>query len=248
MTRHAGENKKQDFLPIVLALDGPWADVKIWTERLQGLIWGCKVGSVLFAEKGPRIVEDIQAKGFRVFLDLKFHDIPNTVQLSVRRAFSWGVDLLTVHASGGRAMLQASAAEQKAQQKIVAVTVLTSLDVRDLSDLGISRSLDDQVHSLADLAMNAGIAGLVCSPKEVAGLREKYSRAVLVTPGVRSPRVGAATENDDQKRTETLETTLRNGASLAVLGRALTEVQDWKEEWKKITSFTAEKSFKKPLL
>jgi len=115
-------------LPIAVALDGSWKDVKIWTNRLENKVWGFKVGSILYAERGPRIIEDLKSKGFNIFLDLKFHDIPNTVKLAVRQAFSHGVDLLTVHACGGRDMLEVAASEQKRNQKVVAVTVLTSLD------------------------------------------------------------------------------------------------------------------------
>jgi orotidine-5'-phosphate decarboxylase len=215
--------------PIIVALDAPWRDSKIWIQRLRGKVWGFKVGSILFSETGPRVIDSIQKAGFKVFLDLKFHDIPNTVQLATRRAFSWGVDLLTVHSCGGRAMLEAAAAEQKKGQSILAVTVLTSLDSLDLQELGIQRDLKLQVRHLGSLAMSSGIRGLVCSPREAADLRKKFRDALLVTPGVRFEQ-----NTQDQKRTETLEGALKAGASFVVLGRALTESQDWKKTWQKV--------------
>jgi orotidine-5'-phosphate decarboxylase len=224
-------------LPIAIALDGDWKDVKIWTNRLKGKVWGFKIGSILYAERGPRIVEDLKAKGFNVFLDLKFHDIPNTVKFAVRQSFAHGADLLTVHACGGKAMLEAAAAEQKRNQKVVAVTVLTSLSQPDLKSLGVERKLNQQVLKMGKLAMDAGIKGLVCSPQEVQSLRKKYSKAVLVTPGVRFAKGG-----DDQKRTETPGSALKKGSSLIVLGRALTAAPDWKKAWHKVTSSMAEMS------
>jgi orotidine-5'-phosphate decarboxylase len=219
-------------MPIVVALDGEWKDVKVWTQRLEKQVWGFKVGSILFAERGPRVVEEIQKRGHRVFLDLKYHDIPNTVQLAVRRAFSWGVDLVTVHACGGKAMLEAAAVEQKKNQSVVAVTVLTSLDQKDLRLIGVEKKLKAQVLSLAKLSMESGIKGLVSSPAEVSSLREKYKNSILVTPGIRlsNHQIG------DQKRTDTLAATFLNGSSLAVVGRALTSAKNWKTEWQNISS------------
>lgn len=223
---------KTKAYPIVIALDGTWSDVKIWTRRLEGKVWGFKVGSILFAERGPKVVEEIQRRGFRVFLDLKYHDIPNTVQLAVRRAFSWGVDLVTVHACGGRAMLEAAASEQKKNQSVVAVTVLTSLDQNDLKNIGVSRDVKSQVIHLAKLSIDSGVDGLVSSAAEVESLRTKFKKAILVTPGVR----WASSSQNDQKRTDTLEATFQRGSSLAVVGRALTSAENWKQEWQSISS------------
>lgn len=229
MTRIASKSR---VWPIVVALDGEWKSVKVWTDRLENQVWGFKVGSILFAERGPRVVDEIQRAGYRVFLDLKYHDIPNTVQLAVRRAFSWGVDLVTVHASGGRAMLEAAAAEQKRNHSVVAVTVLTSLDQRDLKSVGVNKNLRSQVLSLSKLAIHAGVDGLVSSPFEVASLRKNFKKAILVTPGVRLE----SSDQHDQKRTDTLHSTFLKGSSLAVLGRALTASKNWKQEWQNINS------------
>lgn len=223
--------------PIIVALDAPWRDSCVWLSRLKGQVWGFKLGSILYSELGPGVIEKVQNQGFRVFLDLKFHDIPNTVERSVRTAFSWGVNLLTVHASGGRSMLEAAASYQRRGQSILAVTVLTSLDAADLRSIGVHASLTTQVQNLADLAINAGIKGLVCSPREVASLRARFKNAILLTPGVRF-----AGPSGDQKRTETLRATLDSGATYAVVGRALTEAKNWKDAWQKLISSTDETS------
>src|SRR5688572_23964168 len=97
----------EEQIPVVVALDSSWRESKVWLDRLQGRVWGFKIGSILFSEQGPTVVEKVRNAGFRVFLDLKFHDIPNTVQHATHEAFSWGVNLLTVHAAGGRKMLEA---------------------------------------------------------------------------------------------------------------------------------------------
>jgi len=162
-----------------VALDDEWRSAKIWLERLRGRLWGFKVGSVLFAERGPGVIDEILSSGFRVFLDLKYHDIPNTVQLSVRRAISWGVSLVTVHASGGRQMLEAAAAEQTKDQLVAAVTVLTSLDQTDISPLGFSDGVRDQVYRLAELAKSSSIRALVSSPQEVFELRKNIQTLFL---------------------------------------------------------------------
>ncbi len=219
--KRAGPRTKS--LPVVIALDQPWKESKIWLSRLKAMVWGFKVGSILFTERGPKVIEDVQKAGFKIFLDLKFHDIPHTVQKAVRQSFSWGVDLLTVHACGGKAMLEVAASEQKAKQSVIAVTVLTSFDQSDLKDIGVSRSLDEQVVALGDLAIKSGVRGLVCSPLEVQSLRLRHANSFLVTPGVRFD-AGAV---QDQKRTQTLKATLQNGASLAVVGRAITDSKDW---------------------
>lgn len=236
-------SKKSDFfarpLPVAVALDSDWSESQIWLRRMKGQIWGFKVGSILFAQEGPRIIEKIRRQGYRVFLDLKFHDIPNTVAGACRAAFSWGVDVLTVHASGGRAMLEAAAESQTASQKIVAVTVLTSFDRADLNEVGVTSALSTQVERLAAVAMKAKIAGLVSSVQEVRSLRQKFPKSFLVTPGV---RLG---ESHDQKRTGTLQGALQDGSSLVVLGRALTEADDWKAAWQKLTSSLGETSLRK---
>lgn len=227
--------------PVVIALDDEWRRSQVWIKRLKGEVWGFKVGSILFAERGPKVVETILKEGHRVFLDLKYCDIPNTVEKAVKVAFSWGVHLLTVHASGGRGMLEAAAQHQTRDQKILAVTVLTSLESRDLVELGISRSVASQVRSLGNLAISSGIGGLVCSPLEVGMLRRRFPKTVLVTPGVR------LAEAHDQKRTATLTGALEEGASLVVLGRALTASKNWELTWQQLISSSDVMSSKKRL-
>ncbi|MBN8554029.1 MAG: orotidine-5'-phosphate decarboxylase [Deltaproteobacteria bacterium] len=229
MTRRRPKHKEW---PIVVALDESWSESKIWTKRLKGKVWGFKVGSILFSEMGPKVVQKLKAEGFRIFLDLKYHDIPNTVAGAVRQAFDLGADLVTLHSSGGRAMCEAAAKLQNSKQSVLAVTVLTSFDEKDLKDLGIDRSLPKQVESLASLAIKSGVHGLVCSPLEVANLRKKFPKAILVTPGIRLEANGT----QDQKRTSGLQDTFLNGASLAVVGRALTGEKNWKAAWEKINS------------
>ncbi len=226
-------------LPIAVALDGDWKHSKIWLDRLKGLVWGFKVGSILFTEQGPSVIESIQKKGFSVFLDLKFHDIPNTVQGAVREAFSLGASVTTVHAAGGVEMLKAAAAEQTKNQLVVAVSVLTSLDEVNLRSIGVQRSVSEQMQGLSELALSCGIRGLVSSPQEVAALRLKFPESYLVTPGI---RIGEA---HDQKRTGSLKQALEDGSSLIVLGRALTESKKWEETWQSLTSSLGETFSKK---
>ncbi len=227
---------------MVVALDDDWKKSKVWVKRLRGKVWGFKVGSILFAERGPSVVESILGEGHRVFLDLKYCDIPNTVEKAVKTAFSWGVDLLTVHAFGGRPMLEACSQHQSKKQKIVAVTVLTSLERKDLRELGLDRDVSEQVRALGQLAISSGIAGLVCSPLEVRMLRQQFPGSFLVTPGVR------IAESHDQKRTATLTDALDSGSSLVVLGRALTESKDWESTWAQLISSSEETFSKKRLV
>ena len=245
--QHSTTQKSRQELPIAVALDADWQASKVWLTRLRGKVWGFKVGSILYCEQGNHIIREIQDAGFRVFLDLKFHDIPNTVAGAVKNAFALGVNLLTVHACGGANMLKAAAKEQSANQSVLAVTVLTSLDQKDLGQVGVSRNLEDQVSSLADLVIESGVKGLVCSPLEVQNLRKKFPGALLVTPGVRLAEPGSQQKQNvqDQKRVATLDQTLKSGASLAVLGRALTESTEWEKTWESLSSSLDGMSFQK---
>mgnify|MGYP000911889541 CR=1 FL=1 len=225
--------------PFIVALDDEWSESKVWLKRLKGRVWGFKVGSILFSQKGPKVVEEIQKAGFRVFLDLKFHDIPNTVEGAVREAFKMGVNLCTVHACGGRQMLEAISPLQKKDQRLLAVTVLTSLDQKNLEEIGVERSLREQVASMAELAVGCGIKGLVSSPHEVSLLRQKFSSALLVTPGVRLQQA------HDQKRVATPQQAIDDGADLLVIGRALTESKNWEKSWDELTSSLEGTSLKK---
>jgi orotidine-5'-phosphate decarboxylase len=185
-----------------------------------------KVGKELFTAVGPALVCDLVASGKRVFLDLKFHDIPNTVAGAVRSAASLGVSLLTVHASGGSKMLEAAAqaaAQSAAKPTVLAVTVLTSLAAADLEEVGVSGSVEAQVLRLAGLAINAGCGGIVASALEAARLRQALGAGfTLVTPGIRPAGAVAA----DQARVVTPEDAIRAGANYLVVGRPITAADD----------------------
>jgi orotidine-5'-phosphate decarboxylase len=213
--------------PIIVALDVPEADQALsLVHDLSALVGAFKVGSQLFTLAGPELVRRIRATGAAVFLDLKFHDIPNTVAKAVAAAVRLDVQMLTVHASGGPHMLRAAVdsgrenAEKlgRAAPLILGVTVLTSFDSNELSAVGFQANAARQVERLATLSAQAGLGGLVCSPLEVVGLRQILpSRMKLVTPGIRA--AGEATE--DQKRTLSAAEALEAGADWLVIGRPI---------------------------
>lgn len=213
---------------MIVALDVPRADaIAAMVEALPAAARWYKVGLELFCSDGPAALRPLQDRGRRIFLDLKLHDIPRTVERAVRAAAAHGVHMLTAHASGGFAMLQAAAAAARefgAQRpQVVAVTALTSLAAEDLADVGVARSMPDHVAALADLALRAGMDGLVCSPREVAGLRERFGLdPLLVTPGIRARDADAG----DQKRTATAAEAVRAGASHLVVGRPILDAPD----------------------
>ncbi len=210
--------------------------------RLDGALTGCKIGSQLFTAAGPRAVEAARKRGFRVFLDLKFHDIPTTVAGAVREATRLGVFMLNVHASGGLAMMRAAAeAARKAAQDFgvprplcLGVTVLTSLDRRALyREVGVAANLDAHVLHLAERAREAGLDGCVASPRELSRLRIALGREwVIVTPGIRPGGVERGEEwspplpTDDQVRVATPRQALAAGADYLVVGRPITAAPD----------------------
>lgn len=209
---------------LIVALDAPdAASAARLVSRLEGTCRWFKVGLELFVAAGPAAVKSLAARGHSVFLDLKFHDIPNTVAGAVRSATALGARMVNVHAAGGPAMLAAAHAALKGvadPPELLAATVLTSMDQAQLKSLGISRSPTNQVELLARIGLEAGIRGFVCSPAEVASLRALIGPAgVLVVPGIRP----ADTELGDQKRVATPGEAIRQGASYLVVGRPITQ-------------------------
>jgi orotidine-5'-phosphate decarboxylase len=202
-------------------------------DMLRGAVGGYKIGSQLFTAAGPSVVRALVERGDRVFLDLKFHDIPNTVAGAVAAAADLGVWMLNVHASGGAAMLAAArrAADQASKSSgrtpplVIAVTVLTSLDAVALGEIGIASSPVDQVTRLAVMVQAAGLDGVVASPHEVAAIRKACGQQfVVVTPGIRGG--SAASGADDQQRTATPAGAIAAGSSYLVVGRPITGAAD----------------------
>ena len=214
--------------PIIVALDFPDAASAIaMAERLDPARCRVKVGKELFTAAGPAIVESLQQKGFDVFLDLKFHDIPNTAAGAVRSAAELGVWMVNVHASGGRRMMEACrevlARRAGSQPLLTAVTVLTSLEQEDLQEVGLDIEPMVQVQRLARLVQDCGLDGVVCSAREAKALRSTLGDDFkLVTPGIRP----ADASGDDQKRIVTPAQALENGSSYLVIGRPITSAGD----------------------
>jgi orotidine-5'-phosphate decarboxylase len=222
--------------PIIVALDVPNADAALQlAQQLAPSVGAFKIGSELFTSAGPEIVRRIRQAGASVFLDLKFHDIPNTVAKAVAAAARLDVQMLTVHTSGGPAMLEA--AEKAARQAggsvplVLGVTVLTSMDARELGSIGVQADIARQVERLAKLAVESGLRGLVCSPLEIAGLRQWLPPEFqLVTPGIRT----ASDPADDQKRTLSAREALESGANWLVIGRPIVAAPDPREAAERI--------------
>lgn len=212
---------------LIIALDFPHADQALrFIEPLAPHQCKLKVGFELFVAAGPDFVRQLVQKGFDVFLDLKFHDIPNTVAGACRAAAELGVWMINVHASSGAVMMQAArAALQDAAHKplLIAVTVLTSMDQEQLSGIGISRTPEQQVSHLAHLTAQSGLDGVVCSAQEAAMLkRERGANFILVTPGIR-PEGSAA---GDQSRVMTPKQARQAGIDYIVVGRPITQAAD----------------------
>lgn len=212
--------------PVLVALD--FAEQRQALElanQLDPASCRVKVGKELFTRCGPSIVEELQKLGFEVFLDLKFHDIPNTTAMAVRAAAELGVWMVNVHCSGGLRMMQACR-EQLEQFKqpplLIGVTVLTSMEQQDLLGLGLQVTPQQQVLRLAELARQAGLDGLVCSAQEAKELKQLWPQSVLVTPGIRP--AGSAT--DDQKRIMTPAQAMQAGSDYLVIGRPISKAQN----------------------
>ncbi len=209
--------------PLFLALDTPSVEQALaWTTAVRRHIGGVKVGLELFGAAGPQGLRRIAEVGLPVFLDLKFHDIPNTVGKAVAAVAPLNPFILTVHAQGGEAMMRAARAAAPASCRVVAVTVLTSLDDADLSTLGMPDGTQPQVARLAAVARAATLDGVVCSGTEVAARRVAWPDGLFVVPGLRTE--GGATA--DQKRTMTPARALADGAGVLVVGRPITDAPD----------------------
>jgi orotidine-5'-phosphate decarboxylase len=212
---------------IIVALDFPQAAPALaLAQRLEPKLCRLKVGKELFTAAGPQLVEQLQHRGFEVFLDLKFHDIPNTTAQACKAAAALGVWMVNVHASGGRRMMEAARealANIGRRPKLIAVTVLTSMVQEDLRDIGIAASPQEMVSRLAQLAYDSGLDGVVCSAQEAPMLRQQCGKDFcLVTPGIRPANAAA----NDQSRIMTPRAALESGSSYLVIGRPITQAPD----------------------
>jgi orotidine-5'-phosphate decarboxylase len=209
---------------LIVALDFPDARAALaLVDRLEGAASWFKVGLELYIAEGNSLVAELQRRGYSIFLDLKLHDIPNTVASAVRAASRLGVKMLTVHAAGGPEMLATAAEAADNGPALLAVTILTSMDAAQLEATGVHGGTAAQVQKLATMAFACGIQGFVCSPVEVADLRNQFgSKPLLVIPGIRPQ--GAA--SGDQRRVATPATAMASGASYLVVGRPITRAAD----------------------
>lgn len=218
--------------PVFCAVDTPSVEAADHlAHRLEGRVGGLKLGLEFFYANGPEGVRAVASRGLPVFLDLKLHDIPNTVAGAIRSVVPLRPAFITLHAAGGRAMMTAAAAAAKEtadrlhlpRPRLLAVTVLTSLDGEDLRQIGLPDEVGQMVDRLAFLAIDCGIDGLVCSPREIAHLRRRFGReTVLMVPGIRP----AWSSADDQKRVTGPAEALAAGADYLVIGRPITRATD----------------------
>jgi len=216
-----------DSKPVIVPLDFADAEAALaLAARLDPALCRVKVGKELYVAAGPAVVRTLQERGFEVFLDLKFHDIPNTTAAACRAAADLGVWMLNVHASGGRKMMEAAReAVDKSVHKplLIGVTVLTSMDETGLREIGVERSPREQVLHLAGLVQQSGLDGVVCSAQEAADLRTRFGAGfTLVTPGIRPTGADAG----DQSRIMTPGNAIRAGSDYLVIGRPVTQASD----------------------
>ena len=213
---------------LIVALDvASVAEVERVVDLLDDAVSFYKIGLELFSAEGPNVISTVKARNKKVFLDLKLHDIPRTVERAVKAGAALGVDLMTVHAVGGKAMIraakEAALSAGEGAPKILAVTVLTSLDQSDLTDIGVTRDVGAQVEVMGEFAFANGADGIVCSPREVLHMRTLLgSDVLLVTPGVRP----AGGDVGDQKRVATPAQAVRDGSTHLVVGRPILEAAD----------------------
>jgi orotidine-5'-phosphate decarboxylase len=209
--------------PVYLALDLPRLDAaKALAEKVRGHVGGIKLGLEFFCAHGHHGVHEIASVGLPIFLDLKLHDIPNTVAGAMQAIHALNPAIVTVHASGGRAMMEDAKAAAGEHCKVVAVTMLTSLDESDLDSTGVSGSAHDHVLRLADLAQAAGLDGIVCSGHEIGEVHRRWKKGFFVVPGLRP----AGTAVGDQKRVVTPREARDDGASVLVIGRPISRADD----------------------
>jgi orotidine-5'-phosphate decarboxylase len=219
--------------PIFVAIDTPDLErARTIAKAVANSAGGVKLGLEFFCANGPSGVHGIASLGLPIFLDLKLHDIPNTVAKAVQALRPLDPAVLTVHAAGGRAMLEEAKAAAPEKTKVVAVTVLTSLDGSDLASIGVAGEPVDQVGRLAALARESGLDGIVCSGAEVGSAKRAWPKGFFVVPGVRPKGVDAA----DQKRVVTPRAALDDGASILVIGRPITGAEDPRAALKAIAS------------
>lgn len=214
--------------PVIVALDFADADSTLaFVRRLEPSLCQLKIGKELFTASGRSLAESLIKQGFKLFLDLKYHDIPNTVAQACRVAADMGVWMVDVHASGGRRMMEAAAeavANYAQKPMLIGVTVLTSMAQEDLAELGIGVPIEEQVLRLAKLAQSSGLDGVVCSAYEAAPLRAALGQEfALVTPGI---RLDVAGNDDDQRRIMTPAQALAAGSTYLVMGRPVTQAAD----------------------
>ncbi len=209
--------------PVFLALDVPQIEpAKVLLEKVKAHIGGVKLGLEFFCAHGPHGVHEIAHLGLPLFLDLKFHDIPNTVAGAMQAIHVYEPKIVTVHASGGRAMMEDAKAAAAEGCKVVAVTTLTSMDSSDLTATGVYGSAETQVLRLAELAHKSGLDGIVCSGMEVSKVRREWKDGFFVVPGLRPTGSGTG----DQKRTVTPRKARDDGASVLVIGRPISRADD----------------------
>lgn len=229
---------------LITALDFSTAKEAVeLAARLDPALTHLKIGKELFARAGPLLVTDLQSRGFRIFLDLKFHDIPNTVAGALRAAVDLGVWMVDVHASGGRRMLESAreAVPITGDTKLIAITVLTSMTTEDLIDTGVTGSVEDHVRRLAQLTQACKLDGVVCSPQESRVLKQRLgSDFLLITPGVR-PIDSAPT---DQRRVMTPDDAVDAGSDYLVIGRPITKASDPLASLQAIVSGLGDKAFR----
>ena len=237
--------KVSDHQKVIVALDKPDADSALaLAASLDPDYCRVKVGKELFTSAGPAVVEALHKQNFDVFLDLKFHDIPNTVAGAVKAAAALNVWMVNVHASGGERMMAAAREAIESTQGrsplLIAVTVLTSMDGPELQSTGIERPVNKQVNLLATLASNAGCDGVVCSAQEARHLRESHPSLLKITPGIRL----AGDDASDQRRVMTPVKAIESGADYLVIGRSVTGASDPVATLKSITKDLSNADFK----